>query len=333
MPVRASSTAVLDRGEVAEIQRVRMVGAIGELVRERGGALVCVADIVARSGISRRTFYEHFEDREACFLAAFDRAVTSAGDHVKAACRDESERWRWRERIRAALAALLEFCDTEPEQAYLLVVGALAAGPVALERRTAATQQLVAAVHDGGADARGEQRPERLVAEGVVGAVLAVLQARMLERDPEPLMSLLNPLMGMIVLPYLGAAAARRELARPAPFAVPRPVRRSRPSANLLRELDMRLTYRTVRVLRAIAAHPSASNREVSVAAGISDQGQVSKLLARLRKLGLIDNTAPAATGSTKGEPNAWTLTDTGRWLAESVSTPSVGYAGTQTAG
>ena len=331
MPARAESPAVLDRGEVAEIQRVRIMGAVGELVRERGGAAVTVADVVTRSGISRRTFYEHFDDRDACFLAAFDRAVASAGEQVEAACR--GEHGRWRERTRAALAALLEFFDTEPQQAYLCVVGTLAAGPAALERRTAATQQLVAAVHEGGDGMRAEHRPERLVAEGVVGAVLAVLQARILGHDPDPLTHLLNPLMGMIVLPYLGAAAARRELSRAAPRAVAGAARRSRPSANLLRELDMRLTYRTVRVLRAIAAHPSASNREVSVAAGISDQGQVSKLLARLRKLGLIDNTAPAATGSTKGEPNAWTLTDTGRWLAESVSTPSVGYAGTRTAG
>jgi DNA-binding MarR family transcriptional regulator len=144
----------------------------------------------------------------------------------------------------------------------------------------------------------------------------------MLERDPDPLMNLLNPLMGMIVLPYLGPAAARRELARAAPH-VPR---RSRPTANPLRELDMRLTYRTVRVLRAIAANPSASNREVSVAAGISDQGQISKLLARLQKLGLIRNGGPKR-GFTRGEPNAWTLTDTGHQLAESVRTPAAEHA------
>lgn len=325
MPVRANSPAVLDCGDVAEIQRVRIVGAIGELVRERGGAAVTVADVVARSGISRRTFYEHFEDREACFLAAFDRALASAGERVEAACR--GERGRWRERTRTALAALLEFCDAEPEQAYLCVVGALAAGPAALERRTAATKQLAAAVHEGGAGTPSERRPERLVAEGVVGAVLAVLQARMLERDRDPLTNLLNPLMGMIVLPYLGPAAARRELARPAPRAASSAPRRSRSSANPLRELDMRLTYRTVRVLRAIAANPSASNREVSTAAGISDQGQISKLLARLRKLGLISNTGRAGGGFVRGEPNAWTLTDTGRRLAESVGTRTPEYA------
>ena len=78
----------------------------------------------------------------------------------------------------------------------------------------------------------------------------------------------------------------------------------------------MRLTYRTVRVLMAVAAHPCASNRQVADAAGVSDQGQMSKLLARLQHLGLIEN---AGTGSARGEPNAWTLTTTGHHVERIV--------------
>jgi len=71
----------------------------------------------------------------------------------------------------------------------------------------------------------------------------------------------------------------------------------------------MRLTYRTVRVLMAVAAHPGSSNRVVADAAEVSDQGQMSKLLARLDGLGLIENTGG---GAVRGEHNAWTLTDKG---------------------
>jgi len=71
----------------------------------------------------------------------------------------------------------------------------------------------------------------------------------------------------------------------------------------------MRLTYRTSRVLMAIAERPGTSNREVSERAGIVDQGQISRLLGRLEGLGLISN---LGGGAIRGAPNAWTLTAAG---------------------
>jgi hypothetical protein len=71
----------------------------------------------------------------------------------------------------------------------------------------------------------------------------------------------------------------------------------------------MRLTYRTVRVLMAVAAQPGGSNRQVADGSGIGDQGQISKLLARLHGLGLIENTG---VGTVRGAPNSWVLTDRG---------------------
>ena len=119
--------------------------------------------------------------------------------------------------------------------------------------------------------------------------------------------------MGMIVLPYQGAAASSRELERPAP---PRPERPPGHGRDPLRELDMRLTYRTVRVLLAISQTPGASNRGVAEASGIEDQGQISKLLSRLKTLGLIENTG---AGPARGEPNAWQLTSKGEQVANAI--------------
>ena len=156
------------------------------------------------------------------------------------------------------------------------------------------------------ADARGESsaldvaaRPARIVAEGAVGAVLAVIHARLCERDPKPLAGLLDQLMGMIVLPYRGPEEAQRELLRPAR----RGRRRHAAPADPLRDSGMRLTYRTVRVLLAIAelgereseGRPGSNSREVADAAGVSDQGQISKLLWRLEHLGLIDTNGPSS--------------------------------------
>jgi DNA-binding MarR family transcriptional regulator len=78
----------------------------------------------------------------------------------------------------------------------------------------------------------------------------------------------------------------------------------------------MRLTYRTLRSLAAIAENPGASNREVADAAGISDQGQISKQLTRLKSLNLVRNTGP---GQSSGGPNVWRLTPKGQALLHAV--------------
>ncbi len=354
------------RGGVAEIQRARMITALVEVAGERGVGGVTVAHVVARSGVSRRTFYELFEDREDCFLAAFDQAVERGARRVVPAFQAAGS---WRERIRAGLAALLEYLDDEPGMGALCIVDALGAGPIALERRTQVVGALIDAVHEGRREAaRGATKPTRLTAEGIVGAVLAVLHARLAAGearansagvrangartagarvggaradgvraggvraggaradgaraggvragDASPMVALLGPLMGMIVLPYLGQAAAARETSRPSP----RRRRPALPSGDPLRELDMRLTYRTIRVLLAIGelvAHGSGpSNRRVADAADVADQGQISKLLARLEHLGLIANTG---VGPARGEPNVWRLTSKGAEIERTI--------------
>jgi chromosome segregation and condensation protein ScpB len=117
----------------------------------------------------------------------------------------------------------------------------------------------------------------------------------------------------MIVLPYLGRAEGAKELARATPRASRTP---RKPARDPLEGLDMRLTYRTLKVLATIASDPGASNRQVAEAAGVHDQGQISKLLARLEHLGLIHNTGQ---GHTKGEPNAWNLTPKGEHVEEAI--------------
>jgi AcrR family transcriptional regulator len=298
-----------EREQVLAVQRQRVLAATADVVAERGLPQVTVAHIVARSNVSRRTFYDLFPDREACFLATFDDAIDQLSPVVLAAWTRERS---WRAQIRAGLSAILQFLDDKPELRSLLIVDALGAGPDALARRARVLAQMITAVDAGREDVKPSREPPPLTAEGTVGAVLSIVHARALTRDPAPLIGLLNPLMGMIVLPYLGAGAARRELTRP----VPAPRGRSRaPHRDLLDGLDMRLTYRTVRVLAALAARPGASNREVAEHAGISDQGQISKLLHRLNTLGLILNTTP----DTKGYPNAWTLTPHGVEIEQSL--------------
>src|ERR1022692_1241657 len=110
----------IGRERVSEIQRARLLGAVVEVSAERGAGNVAVAHIVERAGVSRRTFYELFADREACFVAAIDDAMARASHHVLAAYDPGA---RWVQRVRSALIALLELLDSEPGSAQLLIVG------------------------------------------------------------------------------------------------------------------------------------------------------------------------------------------------------------------
>jgi AcrR family transcriptional regulator len=324
---RPGSDSALASTRVAEIQRQRLLAAMAVVAGERGAANASVAHVVSRAGVSRRTFYELFEDREACFLAAFDQAVAQAAETVLPAYEGQARplsrtphrggQAGWRERVRTGLAALLQFLDAEPGMARLVVVEALGAGPRALEHRARVLAALIAAV-DEGRSAMSRTRPPKepppLTAEGVVGAVFAVIHARIVQNaGRQPLSALLGELMGVIVLPYLGPSSAQKELQRPAP-----PLQtKTRPHRDPLEGLRMRLTYRTLRALAAVAAHPGASNRRLAEAAGIVDQGQASKLLTRLEDLGLIENTGE---GHAKGARNAWVLTPRGEQVAQSMS-------------
>ena len=218
-----------------------------EVACERGDANATVAQVVERAGVSRRTFYEIFEDREECLIAAFDEGIARVSVRVLDAYDLEAA---WAERLRMALTALLEFLDVERGVGWLLIVGSLGAGTIALECRKRVLAQMIAVIDEGREEIKTGQEPLLLTAEGVVGAVLSVIHSRLLDGDSGGLVELVNPLMGMIVLPYLGPAASRRELDRPTP-EVERNSARS--VANPLKELEMRLTYRTVMALMAIA--------------------------------------------------------------------------------
>ena len=297
----------LPRGQVTQIQRSRMLAAAVEAVEEVGYARMTVAQVIGRARVSRKTFYDVFTDREDCFLAAFEQALGQASAIAQEAYAAESN---WRDGVRAALAKLLLFMDEEPGLAKLCIVEALGAGERVLDRRAKVLDELAEVIDRGRSATNATREPPEVTAEGVVGAIFAVLHTRVLEHDKDRLTDLLGSLMSMIVLPYLGASAASSELRMPALERRPDSLRSREPrSKDPLDGLNMRLTHRTVRVLMVIAEHPGASNREIAEGSGIADQGQISKLLTRLARLKLVENTGD---GQEKGASNAWHLTARG---------------------
>ncbi len=304
-----------------EIQRARLLAAAVRAVDELGYPDTSVADITSRARVSRRTFYELFADREECLATVVEDILGLLGAELSAA---GLQGLAWRERVRGGLLAILGFLDREPVLARVLVVQALRGGPRVLERREAVLSRLAGVVDEGRLLNVRSERCTPLTAEGLVGAAFSIVYARLLRGERRPLTSLVGELMGMIVLPYQGAGAARREQVRPAPAPSTRSARARRESVERVGDplggVAMRLTYRTARVLEGIAElggrGSNPSNREVGERAGISDPGQVSKLLARLERLGLLANTG---SGRVKGEPNAWSLTAKGETVAGSI--------------
>jgi DNA-binding MarR family transcriptional regulator len=120
--------------------------------------------------------------------------------------------------------------------------------------------------------------------------------------------------MALIVHPYLGSAAARRELQM---TTIAEPIRARRLPADPFKDLPIRLTYRTALVLSSIAQAPGASSKQVADASGITDAGQISRLLTRLKRNDLIQDTG---IGPTKGHARAWTLTQRGEHILQATT-------------
>lgn len=282
--------------------------------REHGAGRVSVADAVTRARVSRRTFYEHFHHRDDCLMATLQEGLRRAAEHILPAYHAESQ---WREAIRAAIDAFLAFLDAERTFASLLVIDSLAAGDTVLTRRSEILRVLIEEVDKGRSHPRSSKQVSRHAAECAVGGVMAILHERLLSNPAKPVSPLAGELTALIVQPYMGAATAAKEAARPASRRKVTPAQDGDPLAGL----NMRLTDRTLRVLHGLAessgTHGGMSNRQVGEAAGIADPGQVSKLLARLAERDLVSNDRNSARAPRSS--NSWRLTRKGVRLVEAL--------------
>jgi AcrR family transcriptional regulator len=162
----------LPREEVGRIQRQRLLDAMAEVVAAVGYEETTVERVLTQAGVSRRTFYELFSDREDCFLAAYEAAMRDVFALVADAYLDCEQPER---RIEAALEAFLRFCAANPSVARMCVVEVFAAGARARERRSELMERFAALLEHALGELRGDERLDRLAARALVGGVHEVI--------------------------------------------------------------------------------------------------------------------------------------------------------------
>ena len=274
--------------------------------------------MVSRSGISECEFHEVFRSLDECVLAAFDQGIARLSRALTDAAECEDS---WLARIDAALSALLVFLEEQPRWARILILESPIAARVVGRRRRQMLGELARALEhetrELSISCEPSARSSQLTAELIVGGVFSVIHARLLIGPGEAFIELAPSLMSFIVASYIGSEGGR-ELERMRAKSGLRPER-----------LPVRATYRTTRVLKAIGECPRLSNREIAEAAGLTDEGQTSKLLRRLEQRGLVHN---VGLGQPYGGSNAWLLTPAGERVLESTRHSLVPGVGAVTA-
>jgi len=261
-----------------EIQRTRILDAMVCEVGERGLRGVTIAKVSTRAGVSRSTFYEIFKDLDSCVLAVLRQVASRSTAVMSKAFAAEAS---WQDGVLAALNPLVDV---------------------------------------GRKQSRTNGEPVELTAEASVASVAGILHSRLVMGEAPPFIALLGQLVGLVVCPYLdpddvvaeverGEALAqtiaeRRALSSsPPPIAVQLPAALSHPGA-----------YRARSCMTFIAANPGASNKQIAAGIDVPHLGQVSELLARLARGGLLRKHAGGA-----GRPNQWWLTPHGEQIAQAL--------------
>jgi AcrR family transcriptional regulator len=166
-----------------------------------------VSHVIEAAGVSRRTFYENFENGEEAVAAAHQAIFERFLGLVFRACNAASE---WPLKVKAVVEAALDYAAAEPAQVRLLTLDPLSAD-VEMTQQVLASNEHLAALLSGGRSLGGEaaELPE-LTEKSVVGALTAIVSSRIAGGEAERLPELAPQLVELALTPYVGAAEAKR---------------------------------------------------------------------------------------------------------------------------
>jgi AcrR family transcriptional regulator len=191
---------------VEAIQRQRLLAAVTVVVVERGYAGLTIRHLTGAAGLSRRTFYEHFADKEEALLAAYDAIFARLVDAIQSACGPGSH---WDANVAAAVSAAVRFAAIEPEATRLVTVDAMAAFPAATRRVVDSTELLAAMLAGARRAGRRTAALPRVTERALVASLWSFLGAELLRAGPDRLDELEPELVEFILTPYRGRPPSR----------------------------------------------------------------------------------------------------------------------------
>jgi AcrR family transcriptional regulator len=196
----------LPRDFVTANHRDRLMAACVQEVDGQGYTEMTVADIIKTAAVSRRTFYEFFDSKEACFLAAYDVIISHITQVVVEAYGSEE---RWPEQVCAGLRAFLRLLAEDARLAKFCMVEPIAAGPPLADHHRDSVQRF-SALLDTGREWEGALDPPSLTADAVIAGAASLIIQRISEGEAEQLERLLPDILASVLAPYLGPTEAER---------------------------------------------------------------------------------------------------------------------------
>lgn len=190
-------------------KREKILEGMLEAVGAEGYDATSVRTVLARTGLYRQAFYDEFADKDACYLAALEMGIGRLEAVMRTAAASEES---WRGKLRAALGALLDRLDEEPDFGRGVIVEVHAAGPEALARRAEALKRAADFIDLARQEEDEPESPPQIAPEGIVAGIHAIVHSRLSTGATEGFRGLLPEFMYFAVLPYFGAEAAGAEM-------------------------------------------------------------------------------------------------------------------------
>jgi AcrR family transcriptional regulator/predicted transcriptional regulator len=286
-------------------QRDRLVATMGELTAELGLAAVGVHHVCQRAGVSRRTYYEIYADRDGCVVDMHEEAFGRLMGHLSEVVADAGAVWE--DRAVAVTQALLGAWDADRVLAQVCLVSSVSGNPEALELRRLAMQQIAGLL----ADPPRQPMVEAPVLACAVSGIWGLAFTQLTEKPDASISDLAGVAIFMLLAPFVGRRqAAARAAGRGGTAAY---VTRWTPTVvGGDDDRGLLVTELTSQTLRYLNGHPGAANIDIARAVDVRHESQMSRHLWRLEKAGMVNRRK-------EGRTNAWVLTARGEEAARAL--------------